>query len=278
MSFRIGPATILVLLASIPGCTGGLAVVERSYYPAPKTDHLVFWGHACVYIESGGTGVVTDPVFDRGLWQRRRFIGRPPDDAIARVRVVLLSHAHDDHTSPATLARFAKDVIVLCPAPTAGFLAEKGIEAKAMRAGETHEVDGIRFVAIAMHHPGARHAGDPAIDGRALGWIIITTSATVFYSGDSDYCSSFSDVGWTYSPDIAVLNVNGHLKPADTARAARDTRARVVIPTHWGAYGYWVVGGNRRPRGNAELQELIGKPLHVLDVGAWVPMTRSELP
>lgn len=278
MSFRIAPATILVLLASITGCAGGLAEVERSYYPAPKPDHLVFWGHACVYIESGGTGVVTDPVFDRGLWQRRRFIGMPPDDAIARVRVVLLSHAHDDHTSPATLARFATDVVVLCPAPAAGFLAEKGIETKAMRAGETHEVDGIRFVAIPMHHPGARHGGDPAIDGRALGWIIITPSATIFYSGDSDYCSSFSDVGWTYSPDIAVLNVNGHLKPADTARAARDTRARVVIPTHWGAYGYWVVGGNRRPRGDAELRELVGKRLHVLDVGGSLPMTREVLP
>jgi len=74
-------------------------------------------------------------------------------------------------------------------------------------------------------------------------------------------------VGWTYAPDVAILNVNGHLTPPDAARAAADLGARVVIPSHWGAYGYWLVGGNRHPRGEKELERLLGDRLHVLRVG-----------
>ena len=264
-------AAIVSALAVLAGCSG-LSRIDPATYPVPKPDHLTFWGHACVYIDVGGVGIVTDPVFEKGLWQRKRFIGSPPDEAIARTRVVLLSHTHDDHTSPETLQRFSKDVVILCPEPTARFLAKEGIKARGLRPGESHEVDGIRFVAVAVHHPGPRRGVRAATDGRALGWVIVTPRSTIFYSGDTDYCASFSDVGWTYAPDIAVLNVNGHLMPPDAARAARDTRAPVVIPAHWGAYGYWVVGGNRHPRGDKDLERLIGDRLHVLQVGESFPI------
>jgi L-ascorbate metabolism protein UlaG (beta-lactamase superfamily) len=97
--------------------------------------------------------------------------------------------------------------------------------------------------------------------------VIVTPHATIFYSGDTDYCSTFADVGHTYAPDIAILNVNGHLPPVDAARAAAALRAPIVIPSHWGAYGYWLAGGNRHPRGQHELETLLGRRLHILQVG-----------
>lgn len=262
---------LLLPLLGLAACSG-LAQVDAERYPAPKTDHITFFGHACAYIDVDGVGIVTDPVFEKNLFQRRRFIGAPPPEVLAHTRVVLLSHTHDDHTSPATLAELPGDVVILCPAPGAEFLAKQGIQAKAMKPGASYERDGVRFIAVAAHHPGSRWGTDAVADGRALGWVIVAPSATIFYSGDTDYCSSFSDVGWTYAPDVAILNVNGHLKPKDASRAAWATRAPAVIPLHWGAYGYWVVGGNRRPRGEDELRRLLGTRLHVLDVGESFPV------
>jgi L-ascorbate metabolism protein UlaG (beta-lactamase superfamily) len=262
---RFFPVLIVGALV-LEGC-GGLAHVEPSTYPAPARNAITFWGHACSYIDVNGTGIVLDPVFDKSLYQRRRFIGSPPAETLRDARVVLISHAHDDHTSPASLRLFPKGTVILCPKPTAEFLNHENIEARAMSPGEAFALGDVRITAVAVFHPGKRKGLQRGIDGRALGWIVVTPAATIFYSGDSDYCSAFSDVGWRYAPDVAIINVNGHLKPPDAARAAADMRARVVIPTHWGGYGYWFVGGNRHPRGEKELARLLGNRLHVLHVG-----------
>ncbi len=258
----------LALTASLAlsGC-GGLAQVAPSTYPDPPRNAITFWGHACSYIDVSGTGIVLDPVFEKSLWVRHRFIGAPSAEALRAARVVLLSHAHDDHTSPISLRRFPKGTVVLCPKPSAEFLAGQGIEAKAMAPGEQFVIDGVTIIAVPVFHPGTRRGVQRGADGRALGWVIRTPDETIFYSGDSDYCSIFAEVGRTHLPDIAILNVNGHLKPPDAARAAADLGAPVVIPSHWGAYGYWLVGGNRHPRGEKELERLLGDRLHVLRVG-----------
>lgn len=259
---------LLSLIASLvlSGC-GGLAQVEPSIYSDPARDAITFWGHACSYIDVNGTGIVLDPVFDKALWQRRRFIGSPPDQVLRDARVVLISHAHDDHTSPESLRRFPKGTVILCPKPSARFLASEGLEAKAMAPGQQFTIGEVTIVAVPVFHPGRRKGLVRGMDGRALGWVVKTPHATIFYSGDTDYCSTFADVGWTYAPDIAILNVNGHLRPPDAARAAAALGARVVIPSHWGAYGYWFVGGNRHPRGEKELERLLGERLHVVRVG-----------
>jgi L-ascorbate metabolism protein UlaG (beta-lactamase superfamily) len=262
---------ILLFCAASAGCSR-VAQVEPARYAEPRRDHITFWGHACVYVDVGDVGIITDPVFEKHLYQRRRFIGSPPVGTIQRTRVILLSHAHDDHTSPSSLRMFPGDVTILAPEPAARYLDKQGIKAKAVRPGDVFELDGVRFIAVTVHHPGGRYGLRAAADGGALGWIIEAPTATIFYSGDTDYCSSFSHIGWTYSIDVAILNVNGHLRGVDASRAARALRAPVVIPTHWGAYGYWVVGGNRHPRDEEELKRALGNRLHVLDVGAFYPL------
>src|SRR5262249_16361272 len=95
-------ACLVAALLLLAGCSG-LAKVEPSKFPDPKRDSITFWGHACSYIDVGGMGIVTDPVFAKTLFARHRFIGSPPDEALRGTRIVLLSHAHDDHTDPPSL-------------------------------------------------------------------------------------------------------------------------------------------------------------------------------
>jgi L-ascorbate metabolism protein UlaG (beta-lactamase superfamily) len=265
--FRRGVVLLAVVSALGCGCAGGLAHPDASLFPPPPRDAITFWGHACCYIDVGGVGVVTDPVFDTGLFFRRRCIPAPPASSYAGARVVLISHAHPDHLSPETLRTFPAGAVVLCPAPSAKYLEDVGLTVRVMAPGDAFEFEGGWVVAVAALHMGTRWGTHAQADGRALGYMILTPRATVYYSGDSNYFSGFADVGWTYAPDVVLLNVNGHLRASDASRAAWATQAGVVIPIHWGAFPWWLFGGNKRPRDESDLTKWVGEPLRVLEVG-----------
>jgi len=260
-------AWLCALLLAVTGCAGGLARQNAELFPPPARDAVTFWGHACCYIDLAGVGIVTDPVFEKGLIYRHRSIDAPPASAYSGTRVILLSHAHPDHLSPVTLRTFPETATILCPVPSQKYLKDVKHTVRAMRPGDVFEFEGGRIIAVAAMHMGTRWGISAAADGRALGYIIETPQVSVYYSGDTNFFSGFGDAGWAFEPDVLLLNVNGHLHSTDAARAAWASRARVVIPIHWGAYPYWIVGGNGRPRTEDRLQTLIGPRLHVLDPG-----------
>jgi L-ascorbate metabolism protein UlaG (beta-lactamase superfamily) len=271
-------STILLALCALAcaGC-GGLATPNGDLFPPPPRDAVTFWGHACVYIDAGGVGVVTDPVFERSVFMRKRRIASPPPSSYAGARVVLISHAHPDHLSGETLRTFPEGVVILAPRPCAKYLDDVGREVRIMAPGDVFETEGVRVTAVAAHHMGPRLGLDAAADGRALGYVVETAAATIFYSGDTDYFSGFADVGWSFDPDVAILNINGHLASTEATRAAWATRAPVVIPIHWGGFGYWVFGGNKRPRDGDTLARVIGEKLKVLEVGQSLPLVRPNV-
>jgi L-ascorbate metabolism protein UlaG (beta-lactamase superfamily) len=164
--------------------------------------------------------------------------------------------------------------VVLCPAPSARYLGDVGLTVRVMAPGDVFEFEGGRIVAVAAFHMGTRLGLHAQADGRALGYVIETPRATVYYSGDSNYFSGFADVGWTYAPDIVLLNVNGHLHSQDASRAAWATQAAVVIPIHWGAFPFWIFGGNKRPRDESALAQTVGDRLRVLEIGQSVGLDK----
>jgi L-ascorbate metabolism protein UlaG (beta-lactamase superfamily) len=174
--------------------------------------------------------------------------------------------------SRSTLATFPHGIVVLCPKEAAQYLAGSGLDVRPMAPGDEFAYEGGRIIAVTAHHMGSRYGVHAAADGRALGWVVETPSGTIFYSGDTNYFSGFANVGWTYKPDIALLNVNGHLLSKDAARAAWATGAGTVVPIHWGAFGHWVVGGNRHPREEEQLKRLIGDRLVELNAGQSTPI------
>ncbi len=265
----------MVCAVACAGC-GGLAATSGEMFPTPARDAITFWGHATVYIDVAGVGIVTDPVFEKSVLPRHRRVPAPPPSSYAGAKVVVISHAHPDHLSGETLATFPNDVVILCPAPSAKYIDDIGRTVRIMKPGDTYDVGAVHITAVAAHHQGPRLGLDASSDGRALGYVIQSEDATIFYSGDSDYFSGFSDVGWKFEPDVAILNINGHLASTDATRAAAATRARIVIPTHWGAFGYWVVGGNKRPRDVETLERVLGAKLVVLEMGESVPFSRLK--
>jgi L-ascorbate metabolism protein UlaG (beta-lactamase superfamily) len=267
----------ILCTALLAGCAGGLAPPDGELFPAPARNAITFWGHACVYMDYEGFGIVTDPVFEKSLLVvRRRRIPSPPPASYAAAKVVLISHAHPDHLSDETLRTFPDDVVILCPPPSARYLDDVGRDVRVVNPGDTVAFGDVRITAVSAHHMGSRLGLHASLDGRATGYVIETPKTTVFYSGDTDYFSGFAEVAWSFRPDIAVINVNGHLSSTDATRAAWASRAPVVIPIHWGGFGYAVVGGNRRPRDEETLLRVLGDRLRVLEVGQSLPIAPAS--
>jgi L-ascorbate metabolism protein UlaG (beta-lactamase superfamily) len=258
---------IACTLPVVVGCGSHIARTDATLFPPPAGNAITFWGHACCCIDVDGVGIVTDPVFEKQLFIRRRKVPSPPPSAYAAARIILISHAHSDHLSPETLATFPKESVILCPEPSARYASGLGPRVRTMRPGDTYEFEAGRITAVVADHPGERWTIVPVADGRALGFVIETAQDTIFYSGDTRYFTGFAEVAATHSPGVAILNVNGHLRGHNAVRAARDLRVHSVIPAHFGAYGYLLIGEQERPRTFDTIQSELGPLLVPLGLG-----------
>jgi len=274
MIARILLAAAMSLTAATVGCAPavhGRARTMPVVYAEPNSDAITFWGHACAYIDVGGYGIVTDPVFSRRYATiRRRLIASPPADAYDQTRVILLSHAHQDHLDPATLARFSPKTVILAPYPAARYLQKRGIRAQVMQPGDEYPFPGGTIIAVPAHHPGGRLSLKARSDGRAIGYVIRKPSATIYYTGDTEYFPGFAIVAAVFQPDVVLLNLNSHLHSRDAFLAIRDLDAPTVVPMHLGAYN----GNSERvgPRWRSELVDSLRAQIVPLDVGQSLPL------
>jgi len=268
---------LMIAIACTPGC--GPAVhtrprVDPVLYSEPSANAITFWGHACAYIDVGGFGIVTDPAF-MGRWaiMRRRLIPVPPPEAYDQTRLILISHAHQDHLDPKALARFSPNAVILAPAPAARYLLRRGIQANVMKPGSEYPIPGGSVIAVAACHPGGRYGMKASADGRALGYVIRTPTVTIYYSGDTKYFPGFSAIGREYRPDVVLLNLNRHLHSSDALSAIADLGAPIVIPSHYGAYS----GPSARlaARWRGELVRALGSTVVLLEVGERMRLPRS---
>lgn len=268
--------TLLVAtLAVLSGCAAPAPFaskpVDPRLYHEPHHDAVTFWGHASVYLDAGGVGIVTDPVFESSYSPiHPRKVPRPPTSAFDQTSIILISHAHSDHLDPPTLRRFPHTAVILCPAPSEKYVRGLGPSVRVMKPGDTFAFPGGTIVAVAAYHPGGRWVGKAAADGRALGYVIVTAERTIYYSGDTEYFPGIEEVGRRYHPDLAILNVNVHLPPADAVRAMAVLGADRVLPIHRDAFG----GGHqkRNAMNMKEFQRLADSLSITLAVGQELPL------
>ena len=241
-------------------------------YSEPHRNAITFWGHACAYVDVGGFGIVTDPVFSaRYAVIRRRLIPAPPPETYDQTRVILISHAHQDHADPRTLARFSRDAVILAPYPAAQYLRHKGFAVRVMRPGDEYPFPGGTIIAVAAHHPGPRLSLKARSDGRAIGYLIRTPEITVYYTGDTDYFPGLASIGKRFYPEVTLLNLNAHLHSEEALAAIAALGMPRVIPMHLGAYD----GKSERlgPGWRSELIQALGDQVIPLEVGQSVPLS-----
>lgn len=275
------PPLLVVILAvfCLAGCIGGKGAalkVDPYLRTGSPRNAITYLGHACSYIDINGVGIITDPMFDGSysLFHKRK-IAPPPRSAYAEASIILISHAHRDHLSPETLARFSKETTILCSAPCEKKIPELGMTVKVLKPGDSYTFQGGTITAVPALHPGGRNSLKAGADGRAIGFIIRTPRITLYYSGDTDYFDGFRDIGKTYQPDLAILNINGHLNSSDAVRAVVTLGVTRVIPSHYGAYTMF--RADKSAEWLAELEETLGPIFVPVKIGESYPLPIKHL-
>jgi L-ascorbate metabolism protein UlaG (beta-lactamase superfamily) len=166
----------------------------------------------------------------------------PPVDA------VVISHDHFDHLDHATIRAIAPRVgRFLVPLGVGAHLERWGVAPERISEldwGDSAVHAGFTFVCAPARHFSGRGLTDQF---RTLwaSWVIKTGRRRIFNSGDSGYGPHFRAIGAAHGPfDIAFIECGQydarwesiHMMADQSARAAVEVGARLMLPIHWGAY------------------------------------------
>ena len=218
---------------------------------------ITYIGHATLLLELAGARILTDPNFDRRLGRILPRVSEPGIalDALPALDALLLTHAHADHLSFASLARLPRNIPLYAPPAVARWLQSKGYRhAEPIAPGSFVPVAGgaIRIHAEQATHEGSRYGFD-RWRGAANMYLIDTPDESVFFAGDTaltdDTHALVERVLWATGRalDVALLPIGyappwkpgfrrGHLTHHDALALFATLRARALIPYHWGTF------------------------------------------
>lgn len=220
-------------------------------------------GHVTVLIQMDDKVILTDPFFTNNIALMQRRVREAGLDikAINKLDMVLLSHPHFDHTNlgslglvekkfPYTNLVFPEGLEEFLPDYSFNFIPmKKADEKNKIYIGETRTISGVKITTVAAYHWGGRYGLDGLIWGydAYTGYIIQYNGMTVLFAGDTSYDDKFYKyIGGNYDIDLALLPVGPckecegdgkpgkHVYPAGTIKILEDTKAKIMIPLHYG--------------------------------------------
>lgn len=223
--------------------------------PAPHRPDPTSWpddrltaawlGHATVLLNLFGSRIVTDPALEsrvgigRGLAKLgpRRLIApalRPRE--LPPLDLLLLSHAHMDHTDLGTLRSLPRDLPVVVQRGNRD-LVRRFRNVIELDWGESVEVAGVHVESIEVRHWGARMVTDKH---RGYGGYLFRKAGhTVVFAGDTAYTEAFGRLQAQGPVDLAILPIGAydpwiynHASPEQAWRMFHALDAEYLLPIH----------------------------------------------
>jgi L-ascorbate metabolism protein UlaG (beta-lactamase superfamily) len=180
-------------------------------------DRIHWLGHACFRIN--GPPHDDGPIIYLDPW--RLPLDAPPAD------IILVSHDHHDHCSPADISRIYRDHTVVFSNQRAADSLD--IPVQVMRDWHCMSAHGVTIRAVPAYTVDDVYH-DRSFGG--LGFIITLMMHDIYFAGDTDLIPEMKTVGC----DIALLPVGGEFTMGveEAAEAVGWIKPLTVIPMHYG--------------------------------------------
>jgi len=216
---------------------------------------LIWFGHSTFLVQMEQTIILIDPMFGKvpaphPMLGTNRFSKELPIEIekLPKIDAVLISHDHYDHLDYGSIQKLKHKVeMFYVPLGVGAHLAEWGISSE--RIIELDWWQEVEFKNLTFICTPAQHFSGRGLTDRAntlwSSWVIQSASESIFFSGDSGYGPHFKEIGTRFGPfDFAMMECGQynelwsdiHMFPEETAQAALDVNAKMVMPIHWGAF------------------------------------------
>lgn len=199
---------------------------------------LTWLGHgAFLFTTPGGVRGLIDPFLTDNPSCPERYKGD-----LGPLDLILVTHAHNDHTSDLVRVARASGATVVGSWELAQWLGWQGIDAtEPMNVGGTIDVRGLRITMTQAFHSGGFVTPDRQIIylGPPAGFMIrVEDGFTLYHAGDTCVFSDMRLLAELYAPDAAILPIGDRftMGPEQAAKAVELLGVRRVVPTHFGTF------------------------------------------
>ncbi|ANQ47783.1 hypothetical protein MY04_0401 [Flammeovirga sp. MY04] len=216
---------------------------------------VVWFGHSAFLLEIDDKKILLDPMLGDvpaphpWLGESRYYKELPISiEDMPHIDAVLISHDHYDHLDYGSVMKL-KDKVddFFLPLGVGAHFRAWGIEED--RIHEMNWWDEIKYKQLDLVFTPSRHfSGRGLTDRNATmwgSWIVKGIRHNIYFSGDGGYAEHFKEIGDKYGPfDLAMMECGQynskwaqiHMMPEQTAQAAVDVKAKLMVPIHWGAF------------------------------------------
>lgn len=142
--------------------------------------------------------------------------------------LILITHDHSDHCSPADVARLrGPATVVVAPAAAAAMLPAPVVE---IAPGDERTLAGVAVRVVRAYNTDKKFHPKQA---GMVGYLFTVGGLTYYHAGDSDHIPEMAGL----RPDVALLPVSGTyvMTAAQAAAAAKAIQPKVAVPMHYGS-------------------------------------------
>jgi len=227
-----------------------------SIEPASADKMNISWlGHSSAFVQIGGENVLIDPILTTSgkplqMYSLPARISEMPlnIDDMPEIGVLCISHDHFDHLDYGTVKAIDSKVSdYVVPLGVDSLLESWDVNKDKIHTlgwWGSAEIRGVTYTLTPAQHYSGRFAGKQF--QTLWGGIYMSSSShSLYFTGDSGYCSSFSEIYERLGePEVMLADSEqdspawSHMSPEEVVKAAQDVHAKYVIPVHWGAYLY----------------------------------------